>query len=704
MLGCVTSTPPPGAPRRIVSGPADALVGTGALAVVVVLVVGAAARAGTDALTLVTAAGAAVFLLPRAGLSWLWAWRAGGASRAVLVVTGPLAAGAAVAAVAGEHVPWLFSAALVMLPAQAAWHAFRVTRALAPSSTSTASLALPALLVFGVGLLSALAGPPAPLVVRVAPAMPAALAGAALAVVLLAAVTARASLRLMLVVGATALFAVAGFVLPGLLDGSGVLEPVSAVDGPWAWARAASVSWLALAAQSRAASVEGRSFDPVAHVGLAFVLGAVVLVDAPWIASRVLDVDLPTALLAVEAAAVLQLTIVDVVAFRLSRPPLSRALLEDAPLAPADRGRVSNARALAFAVPGLLLASGVLVDVWQTWRVRPGAPEAALDAALALHPGEGRATLREAAAALADHDVDAARASLGVLAKTHAFAPAAERLRVEACVRSLDDNDVAGGARCASELSPWLLEDPVVVALSSTIALRQGSPGRALELGRRAVALRPDDPVTLTALGLAEAKLDEPAARAHLEEVVRLEGLRIGGDPLVEPALVEVGLALADVHRRAGNLDAAASILDRLEEGLGPDRPRDELRVRGARARIYDVANQAPEALDAYQRALRRAPEARLFADEVMLWADYAALLGRSGASPELRYACALKAKQAAARVAAGHVEKQHVDLVANGLVEAFEATLDAAIGERVRANLDSAVDAALSQAYAPPP
>jgi tetratricopeptide (TPR) repeat protein len=683
-----------------------ALFGTGIFGALVFVLMHALTPASLDGATMFLAVLGALTLVPHAGFSWLRAWRAGGGSRALLVATAVLAGAAAAIGVAAGGLVYerLWTLALCIFPLHVALQTYRVGRVFVAraggGSSGAAWLALASVALAGVGALGVLAGPRAPLLLRgFLPPMLPAVAGVSVVIVLVVAVALARTPRTLLWCLPLFVVSAAMWSVPGLVDGTGTLDPVATADGAFAIGHGAQLAWLALAAETRLATLRGKSFDPYAWAGLALVLGALVLIDLPWVASRLMGLDLATSLLAVGAAMSIQVAVLDAWVFRLSEPSMRRALLEATAPAPSGIAEVSNRRALAFALPGLLVCLGLVVDLQQTWRVRGAAEPKDLAIALMFHPSDARALLRASVGALVAGALDEARESLTAVDKTRAFSPAAARLKVELCTRTVDDVKTPG---CFVGIPKWLEEEPAILALAAAVSLRVREPHRAKVLALQARERLPNDPRVLATLGIAEARLGETSARAHLLESIRILTEKLGADPLLaDPGSFETGLALAELARKEKDYAGALEILDKVVGGAeATGRASLVMRATAERARLLDISGDLRRALDDYQRALRLAPSADLPVEEVLLWSDYSALLVRSDAPVELRFACVLRGAEAGERVPEDHPEKKRVELLTTANVTTFEAALDRMVAARVRAELDKLTEEALSVRY----
>lgn len=673
--------------------------GTGLLGPVV-LALSAAVLALAPGLGAVGAVGASALgtlvLATHFGASLLRAWRAARWTLA-LVPVGVVAAPILVLHPSAGPLEAAWTIANVLLPLHVALQLHRVTTVFTHAGNRRAHVQLAAsLLVAAAGLVAVLAGPRDPLMLRgflsVATAMPivAVLASAAVVAAVVVAVSARS-----VAVAVAFVIVAAGWCAPLALGDA--IEPHATLVNALAIAHGAQLVWLALFVEARA---PGRAkFDPLAHVGLAVVVGALLLVDVPWVASRVAGIDVVTALLATQATLAIAHVIVDAFAFRMG------AIDRGAPAAPSSRADVSTVRALAFAVPGFLVALGLVVDAWQTWLVRAAASDDDLLRAELFHPYDARVLLPQVVRSLAHDDKDRARAVLGELAHAHAFSPAAARSRFLLCVLEMD------GGRAAPDCGdvPGYLDDDVeVLAMGARMALQHGHADVAKRKARRAVELAPDDPGALAALGMAEVHIGEAQpAIDHLERALALRQAHAGDvDPLAhgDPQFLDVGLALARAYGMRSDARTAAVTQRVVAGATKADKPRLAMIALALEARAHDDGGDARVALQAYQRALQVAPFANAPADEAEVWLDYASLLERSQASEDAIYACVLKASALVERVPAsqGHpararlVERATAARTNAELVTSEEARL------RVRADVDGAALQALTLQYAP--
>lgn len=675
----------------------------GPLVLAVVLGVGALNAAAAP--MLLAFVGATVFAT-HAGASLVRAWRVARISSLALVIAALVCAPVVVrnGATALELVVTI---ANILLPLHVALQVHRVAAVLArPRRTHVAAAVLLAL----AGVIAMCVGPREPLALRGFLEMH---VGFVVVFVVAAIAIAAWSSRNAI---ATLAFVVAGaaWVVPLQMGDS--INPTQTSGNAFAIAHSVQLVWLAVFIESRAARTRERTFDPLAFVGLALAIGALLLVDVPWLASRVTSIDVVTALLAAQATFAIAHAIIDVVVFRLRAPDVVAALAVDAASAASGRAQVSNARALVFIVPGALIATGLVVDTLQGWLTRPTASDEDLLRAEALHPADARALLPRAVRALAHDDKDEARAALGEIAMARAFSPEAARARLLLCALELDSSHAESPSESStlssscSDVPGYLEDDAEVQALTARLSLAAGDVARAKQRALRAVATAPDEPAGLAALGIVEAHIGEPTAIEHLERALALQQARIGGrDPLTGDAgALDAGVALAQAYDargddKRGDRQCALDVATRVLQGAtSADRPRHAMRAITVQGHALDGGGDARAALDAYQRGLKIAPFASSPADEAPLWLDVGSLLARSQAPADAVYACALKARALVDALSTNHPQRARLLERATTRVTNLEATLAQETKERVRADVDTHALSALQQAYAP--
>jgi tetratricopeptide (TPR) repeat protein len=497
----------------------------------------------------------------------------------------------------------------------------------------------------------------------------------------------------------------------------------------------AQLLWMALTAEPRLAR---KSFDGFAHLGLAFVIGALLLVDLPWIASRALAIEINTALLAFQAALLIAHAVVDASAWRMSDPALCRALSDRAlPRAPSGRAQVSNWRALAFAVPGMFLALGVAVDLVQTAltvplvvdlrlaaRRAPGgdairvgpvpsAPTTSgLELASLISRRDARIDSAIAEIAVERYIIDDAHTALGNSEVSHAFAPAVVREQVAACAESTHG---WRARKCNDLVPPWLKDDATVLAWQVFIALRAGDGPAARAFADRVLVARDnnnnDDDASFVAAAVAAAAAHNGnseaqqtlalAIDARSRELASSLGGNVRTDALIDDArFADAGLALASAYHASKRYDQALITLDRVLAGSdAQNRSALALSATSEKARVLDEKGDARSALSAYQHALQLAATVDDPGAASLLWLDYGGLLRRSAASEEAQIACILEANLAYAAVAADAPDKARLKV----LTEAATGELDAFASDaraKTQGDLVNAATRALALAY----
>ncbi len=675
--------------------------GAGVLGPVVLAVVLAVGAARPQAASLLLALLGALALATHTGASLLRAWRVARIP-ALALGLGALVVAPIIVANGDGALELVVTLANVVLPLHVALQVHRVAHVLAHPRRAhvIASVSL------GIaGVIAMCAGPREPLALRGFLALDVALP-VVVVLALVAIAVAAASSRSVIATLAYAV-AAAAWVMP--LAVGDALDPMQTSVNAFAIAHGVQLVWLALFIESRRAPREpkgARTFDGLAYVGMSLAVGTLLLVDVPWLASRIAGIDVVTAVLAVQATFALAHACIDAVAFRLRAPDVVAALAPDAVPAASGRANVSNTRALVFLVPGALVAMGIVVDALQSWLTRPAAADRDLLRAEFLHPFDARALLPRAVRALAHDDKDEARAALGDIANARAFSPEAARARLLLCALELDSGATPSAA-CAAPPS-YLDADAEVLAMTARMALANGDVQRAKQRALRSLEITPDAPASLAALGIVEAHLVEPTAVDHLERALALQKARIGGrDPLVgDASALDAGVALAqayDARNTPADRTRALDVATRVLEGATTaDRPRHAMRALVVQGHALEEAGDPRAALDAYKRALKIASFASSPADEAVLWLDYGSLLGRSQAPEDAVYACALQAKALVDALPQRHPVRARLLERATTRVSNLELTTPHETQERVRADVDAHALSALEQAYAP--
>lgn len=515
-----------------------------------------------------------------------------------------------------------------------------------------------------------------------------------------------ATTSLVCAVGALVIASLTWLILPSLLA-SGTDLVVYA--GLAALLHGAQSLWLLGFVEGRLATIDGRRFDAVASGGVFVALGVGLMTAGPWVVSRGLGYDLVVSALIVQAVVNLHHIVVDAIVWGLPSPRLVLAL-RGHELAPSRRHEVSNARAVgATLIVGVCVVGGA-IDVAQLAGTRPDASERALAWALFFNPNDSRVWIRSAQRALADDDVDQARADLGraiTLSPTNVDAQRA-LLRLHAVTGHLEEAWARKDA-----VAPGVLDDPDSLIILADVALQLGRIEDAVPLGERAVAdvarilASPAGIEARRVLGMARLERGETGEAIRLLRGAFDDGEKlVSGDALRGGSLLLLGDALARAHVALREWDPASVLWDRVVAGATVvDRPDVAVRALLGQAGISLQRDQAREALDRFQRGLKvaEATTSRAIAEQVArAWLDYGGLLAASDAPLRLRFACGIKARQAAERMYVGPRRRELLRFIDEASRFAEEA-LPEAEREQVRSDPQAAAQESLTLSYPEP-
>lgn len=728
------------------SGPLrDLLLGCGLLALPLAFASDLAAR--TEAtLTITVIAALSLFLSgPHFAAALLRAFRAGGSTRQILLGTGVVAVLAIVSTHANPALlPWLFTAFLTLSPWHYAAQNHRIglvllARAGSSPTTATTTTTTPVGTAEATALRLAHAafaaaavvathtGPREAMVVRfgLTPSGGFTVVVVCVVVAAVAAVFALwrlrrrgLPLRALLLVCALLSTSIVWFAVPALVGAGGSL---AYAGGVVALLHGAQYLWLTSFAAARAAFFAKRSFDGFAWFGAIVALGVALFTLLPWVLSKAAGFDLVISLLTFQAVLSLHHYGVDL---------LNGAANTDSRLwsgnerAPADRQRVSNARAVAWSVPMVLLFLVGVVDVLQTAGTRPDASEALAIRAAVLNESDSRVWVQSAQLAANANDLDSAKADLG---RALALSPwNADAQRALARLHIAAGRDDEAWARYQA-MPRGLADDPDSLVLFGSVAQRMGERGQVPVGAIGEAGNGANDDYTLVAESMARQALvhldgshtiaeieargvlgaallvqkKSGDARTELKRAVDEAQDALGYDPIARGQLLDIGLDLAAANVALKQIDPALALYERCLEGAGKANRADvAFRALAGRARIFDERGRAHDSLQAWQQALS-------FVDDVTgdpgavaeAWLDYASLLARSEAPMRVRYACGLKARAAAEKMPAGKRREERLKFITDA-TRYVEEVLPAADAEAVRKDVDAAAKAALELAY----
>ncbi|HEY1099946.1 MAG TPA: tetratricopeptide repeat protein, partial [Myxococcota bacterium] len=493
------------------------------------------------------------------------------------------------------------------------------------------------------------------------------------------------------------------FALPAALTLQGSLIYAG---GAAALVHCAQYLWITSFVEGRLALVQARRFDAVAWTATVVGLGVVLFTIAPWVASRVLGYDLIISLLIVQAVVNLHHFVVDAFVWKWRDPAVSGPVFSGHDFAPAQREQVSNIAAMTATVAVVALVVVAVVDVSQLVGTRSDASDEARDRALWQNPNDSRLLVQEAQRALQAGDVDGARAALGKAIALSPYNADAQRalVRLHVVEGRLED---AWSRR--QDAPAGLLDTPDNDVVFADIALRTQRLDDAERLARRALdhaglnsAIAVEARRVLGTVLLTQGKAGEarPLLRAALDDGEVLLG---GGDVVGEGQLLDLALALARSEIAIKQADPALLLLQRVFTGaVKADRADVAVEALLAQADVFVAREQAREALEHLQRALRIAEEARATVDVehvARAWLDYGGLLARSDAPMRARYTCALKARRFAELMKAGPKQDELLKFI-NEATIFVEEVLSAEEREATRKDVDAAAREALSLAY----
>ena len=483
------------------------------------------------------------------------------------------------------------------------------------------------------------------------------------------------------------------FAVPALLARGGSLVYVSGVT---ALLHGAQYLWITNFAAARTAFVQKRSFDGVAWMGLVTGLGVVLFTLGPWVLSRGFGYDLIISLLIFQAVVNLHHFVVDASIWKLRDQAVREPICAGRERPSSGRGQVSNLRAMVWSVPVFALVFVGLVDVFQLAATRESASDTLRAQALLLNENDSRLWLRQAQAAAVDGDVDGAKADL---ARALALSPwNADAQRALARLHVFQGRDDEAWERYLA-LPKFFVYDGSALQLFAGVALRLGKLDEAEALGRQALlelnhAGFPAEVEARSTLGQTLLKAGKNAeARTELKRALDESEAALGYDPLRTGQLLDAGIALAHANEGLAQTDAALMLFARALEGARVvNRPAIAFHALTGRAAVFDGRKDHGQALQAFQAALRFADDVKDDPERVAhAWLDYASLLARSDSSMRLRYACALKGRRAAERMAASKGKDELLSFVTEATRFVQEA-LAPNEAEEVRKDIDAVV------------
>jgi Tfp pilus assembly protein PilF len=374
---------------------------------------------------------------------------------------------------------------------------------------------------------------------------------AILAVIAAARLVARAGVRAsagpLVLLGTQALWFVVP-TLPGIGPAS-QFEPAYFSAGVLAFAHCAQYLWITTWAARRS----DRAWSPARYATLLIVGGAALFIPVPWVASRLLPLELTRCLVTVAAVVNIHHFAIDGMIWKLRDPRVAASLLatsdsSNPPTAvttPASRVPARARAALAAAVVGV-----ALLDQLQYHLTRGGTSQQRLKLASALAPHDARVLVRRAETQAASGAMEDA---LALLDRTLALDPlnaAALRARGVLLVRT---GNLAGAAAHYDLVERRINPDLSTLVNAAVLAARTGDLDRARTRLERALAL---DPTNAAAhLDLAEVHMlrrDPAAAVPHFH--AWLEGVEAAG------TMDERTSAVADtVRRKLGAAEMAST-------------------------------------------------------------------------------------------------------------------------------------------------